>query len=76
MEQLNVGTNDLPSVVKKKVVATTASVSSMEAFPTAGLTLHLEVPMAAAASILYRKVGEECWNSSLDGRLEAVAASI
>jgi hypothetical protein len=28
------------------------------------------------ASIPGRKVGEECWNSSLDGRLEAVAASI
>jgi hypothetical protein len=28
------------------------------------------------ASILGRKVGEECWNCSLDGRLEAVVASI
>jgi hypothetical protein len=27
-------------------------------------------------SIPGRKVGEECWNSGLDGRLEAVAASI
>jgi hypothetical protein len=32
--------------------------------------------MVAAASIRDRKVGEECRNSSLDGRLEAVAASI
>jgi hypothetical protein len=48
MEQLKVGTNDLPSVAKKKVVAATTSVSSMEAFPTTGLALQLEVPMAAA----------------------------
>jgi hypothetical protein len=46
------------------------------AFPTAGLTLQLEVPTVAAASIPSRKVGEECWNSGLDGRLEAMAASI
>jgi hypothetical protein len=32
--------------------------------------------MAVASSIPSRKAGEECWNSSLDGRLEAVAASI
>jgi hypothetical protein len=30
----------------------------------------------AVASIPGQKVGEECWNSGLDGRLEAVAASI
>jgi hypothetical protein len=30
----------------------------------------------AAARIQCQKVGEECWNSALDGRLEAVAASI
>jgi hypothetical protein len=30
----------------------------------------------AAASIPGRKVGEECWNSSLDGRLETVTASM
>jgi hypothetical protein len=29
-----------------------------------------------AASIPSRKVGEECYNSDLDDRLEAVAASI
>jgi hypothetical protein len=46
------------------------------AFPTTGLTLQLEVPTVAAASIPSRKVGEECWNSGLDGRLEAMAASI
>jgi hypothetical protein len=69
-------TNDLLSVAKKKVVAAVASVSSTEAFPTVGLALQLEVPTAAAASICGWKVGEECWNSSLDGRLEAVAASI
>jgi hypothetical protein len=55
MEQLKVCTNDFPSVVKKKVIA--ASVSSTEAFPTAGLALQLEVPTAAAASILGQKVG-------------------
>jgi hypothetical protein len=38
MEQLKVGTNDLPSVAKK-VTAAAASVSSMEAFPTVGLAL-------------------------------------
>jgi hypothetical protein len=59
MEQLNVGTNDLPLVVKKKVAATAASVSSTEAFPTAGLALQLVVPMAAADSIPGRNVGEE-----------------
>jgi hypothetical protein len=63
----------LSSVVKKKVVA--ASVSSTEAFLTVGLALQLEVPMVVA-SILGPKVGEECWNSSLDARLQAVAASI
>jgi hypothetical protein len=42
----------------------------------AGLALQLEVPMAEAASILGQKVGEECWNSGLDGGLEVVAASI
>jgi hypothetical protein len=62
-------------VVKKKVDAAVASMSSMEAFPTAGLALQLEVP-TAVASILVLKVGEECWNSGLDGWLEAVAASM
>jgi hypothetical protein len=42
----------------------------------AGLALQLEVPMVAAASICGWKVGEECWNSGLDGRLEAVVPSI
>ncbi len=41
-----------------------------------GLALQLEVRMAAAASISDRKVGEECWNSGLDGRWEAVVISI
>ncbi len=59
MEQLKVGTNDLPSVAKKNVAAAMASVSSTEAFPRAGLALQLEVP-TAAASIPGRKVGEEC----------------
>jgi hypothetical protein len=62
--------------VAKKVVAAATSVSSTKAFPTAGLALQLEVPIAAAASIPGRKVGEECWNSSLDGWLEVVPASI
>jgi hypothetical protein len=60
-------------VVKKKVDA--ASVSSMEVFPMAGLVLQVEVP-TAVASIPGPKVGEECWNSSLDARLEMVAANI
>jgi hypothetical protein len=38
--------------------------------------LQLEVPTAVTANILDRKVGEECWNSGLDGRLEVVVASI
>jgi hypothetical protein len=46
MEQLNVGTNDLPSAAKKKVTMAAASVLSTEAFPTAGLALQLEVPTA------------------------------
>jgi hypothetical protein len=76
MEQLKVGTNDLPSVVKKKVIAATASVPSTEAFPTAGLALQLEVPTVAVASILGQKVGEEYWNSGLDGQVETVVANI
>jgi hypothetical protein len=68
--------NDLPSVAKKKVAATVASVSPMEAFPTTGLVLQLEVPTTVAANIRGWKVGEECWNSGLDGRLEAVVANI
>jgi hypothetical protein len=76
MEQLKVDTNELSSVVKKKVVAAAMSMSSMEAFPTAGLALQLEVPTAVDASIPDQKVGEECWNSGLYSRLEAVEASI
>jgi hypothetical protein len=53
-------------VVKKKVVAAVASVSFTEAFPMAGLTLQLEVS-TTAASIPGQKVGEEYWNSALDG---------
>jgi hypothetical protein len=49
---------------------------STEAFHTAGLALQLEVPTVAAASIPGQKVGEECWNYGLDGRLEEVAANI
>jgi hypothetical protein len=59
MEQLKVDTNDLPSVVKKKVIVAAASVSSTEAFPMTGLALQLEVPTTAmTASILGQKVGE------------------
>jgi hypothetical protein len=77
MEQLKVGTNDLPSVAKEKVAMAAVSVSSTEAFPMVGLALQLDVPTAvAAASIRGRKVGEECWNTGLDGRLEAVTTSI
>jgi hypothetical protein len=64
MEQLKIGTNYLPLVAKKKVVA--AATSSTEAFPTARLALQLEV-LTVAASIPGRKVGEEYWNSGLDG---------
>jgi hypothetical protein len=39
MEHLKVGTNNLPYVVKKKVAAAVASVSSMEEFHTAGPAL-------------------------------------
>jgi hypothetical protein len=63
MKQLKVYTNDLSSVVKKKVVAAAVSVSSTEAFPTAGLALQLEVP-TMAASIPGQKVGEEYMNVS------------
>jgi hypothetical protein len=76
MEQLKVGTNDLPSVAKKKVAMAAALVSSTEAFPMAGLALKLEVLTTVVASIPSRKVGEECWNFGLDGWLELVAASI
>jgi hypothetical protein len=61
-------------VSKKKV--TVVSVLSTKAFPTIGLALQLKMPTTAAASIPSRKVGEECWNSSLDDRLKAVVASI
>jgi hypothetical protein len=62
-------------VAKKKIVAAAMSVSSTETFPMAGLALQLEVP-TTAASIPGPKVGEECWNSSLDGQLETVVVSI
>jgi hypothetical protein len=60
MEQLKVGTNDLPLVVKKKVTTAAVLVSSTKAFPTAGLALQLEVPTVVTASIRGRKVEEEC----------------
>jgi hypothetical protein len=60
MEQLKVDTNDLPSVVKKKVAMTMASGSSTEAFSMARLVLQLELPTAVVASIPDRKVVEEC----------------
>jgi hypothetical protein len=64
----------LPLVAKKKVVAAVTLVSSQEAF-TVGLALQLEVP-TAVANILGVKVREECWNSGLYDRLEAVMTSI
>jgi hypothetical protein len=67
MEQLKVGTNDLSSEAKKKVVVAAASMSSMEAFPMVGLALQLEVPTTVVASIPGQKVGEECLNYGLDG---------
>jgi hypothetical protein len=60
MEQLKVGTNDLPSVAKKKVTVAAMLVSSMEVFPTVRLALQLEVPTVVVASIPHWKVGEEC----------------
>jgi hypothetical protein len=57
---LNVGTNDLPSAVKKNVVVAAASVSSTEGFPMVGISLQQDVPMSAVANIPSRKVGEEC----------------
>jgi hypothetical protein len=74
MQQLKGGTNVLASVVKKKVIAATVSVLSKEAFPTVALALQVEVPMVAD-SITDPKV-VECWNSGLDGRLEAKVARI
>jgi hypothetical protein len=76
MEQLKVGTNDLSSVVKKKVPTAAASVSSTKAFPTAGLALQPEVPIVVVASIPSRKVEEECWNYDLESRLGVAAARI
>jgi hypothetical protein len=43
--------------------------------PHAGLALQLELPMATT-SIPSPKVWEECWNSGLDARLEAVTTII
>jgi hypothetical protein len=62
----------LPSVVTK---VDAMSVSSMKAFPTVRLALQVDVPMATAI-ISDLRVGEECWNSSLNAWLEAVVASI
>jgi hypothetical protein len=62
-------------VTKKNVTAAVMSVSSTEAFRMVGLALQLEVS-TVAASIYGPKVGEECRNSGLYDRLEAVAASI
>jgi hypothetical protein len=56
MEKLKVGTNKLPLVVKKKVAVAAVLVSSAEVFPTVGLALQLEVPLAAAASIHLKAV--------------------
>jgi hypothetical protein len=56
MEQLKVGTNDLPSVAKKAVAVAAAPVSSTKSFPMAGLALQLDVPMVAA-NIPSQKVG-------------------
>jgi hypothetical protein len=62
----------LPSMSKKKFVV--ASVSFMEAFPTMGLALQVEVS-TPAASIPGPKVGKECSNFVLDARLEVVLAT-
>jgi hypothetical protein len=62
MEQLKVGTNDLSYVAKKKVIVAVALVSSMEAFPTMGLALELEVPTTMMANIPGQKGGVlELW---------------
>jgi hypothetical protein len=61
--------------VKKKTAIAVASMSSNEAFPTVGLALQLKVP-TMVTSIPGTKVGEECYKSGLDGRVETVVASI
>jgi hypothetical protein len=61
MEQLKVGTNDLTSVANKKVAVATVSVSSMEAFPTVGLALQLEVPMVVVARRSGKSAGTLAW---------------
>jgi hypothetical protein len=40
------------------------------------LALQLEVPTTVAASIPGQKMGGECWNYGMYGRMEAVVASI
>jgi hypothetical protein len=55
-------------VVKKNVAAAAASMSSIEAFPTVGLALQLEVPIAAAASIQLKAVAA---NIQLESAVEA-----
>jgi hypothetical protein len=57
MEQLKVGTNDLPSVAKKKVATSTTSVSSTETFPTTGLALQLRCPRRWRLVSLARRWG-------------------
>jgi hypothetical protein len=44
-------------VVKKKIATAVVSVLSIEVFPTMGLALQLEVPIAVAASISGQMVG-------------------
>jgi hypothetical protein len=47
----------------------------MEAFPTAWLALQVVVP-TVAASIPGPSVGEECWNTALGSRVEAMVTSM
>jgi hypothetical protein len=68
MEQLKVGTNNLPSMAKMKVVVAATSVSSTEAFPTVRLAFQLEVPMAVMVSIPGQKVGKKCYNPITQSR--------
>jgi hypothetical protein len=53
----SIGTIDLPSVGKKKVIAAAVSMSSTKAFSRAGLAHQLEVPTATVSSIHGRRWG-------------------
>ncbi len=81
MEQLKIGTNDLPSVAKKKVAIAVASVSSMEAFPTMGLPSCWRCPRrqrpVSGARRWGRSLGTLSWMAVVASiHLKAVVATI